>query len=151
MTQDDSFEKLEPANLIVIGDGKNQSKAFGGLLLDITPDEKYPDKLRYLCVGRDGEEYEIAGNAALSRRIKRSHIGCLIKLKFMGKERVGNNTFKVIEVSAQPRSRTTDDQKERFPRWHDFEDAANGSDAVDDTVPADAAKEAKEADDALDI
>lgn len=150
MTQDDSFEKLEPANLIVIGDGSKQSKAFGGLLLDIVPDEKYPDKLRYLMVGKDGEEYEIAGNAALARRIKRSHIGCLIKLKYIGRERVGNNTFKVIDVLAQPRSRTTDEQKEKFPRWHDFDASANDEtfDAVDESKePAGAADD----DDALDI
>jgi hypothetical protein len=119
---DDGFEKLEPANLIVLGDGTKQTKKFGGLLLDIVQDDQYKDKVRYLCVGRDGKEYEVAGNAALSRRIKRSHIGCLIKLTFTGKERGPQGTYKVIEVQAQPRSRTTDAQKERFPRWHDFED-----------------------------
>jgi len=127
--QDDGFQPLEPANLIVLGDKKKQSKAFGGLLIDIVQDEQYKAKVRYLCVGRDGKEYEIAGNAALARRIKRSHIGCLVKLVFKGWERGPNGTYKILEVLAQPRSRTTDEQKEMFPRWHDF-------DAKEPTEPA---------------
>lgn len=118
---DDGFEKVEPPNLIVIGGAAKQTKAFGGLLIDIVPDEQYPKKMRYIAVGRDGIEYEIAGNAALSRRIKRSHIGCLIKLTFEGIRQAGSNKFKVIAVLAQPRSRTTDEQKVMFPRWHDFD------------------------------
>ncbi|MCP4896859.1 MAG: hypothetical protein GY906_07775 [bacterium] len=124
MPKDESFEKLEPANLVVLGDKKGQSKAFGGLLVGIVPDEQYPDKVRYVCVGKDGEDYEVTGNAALSRRIKHTHIGCLIKFKFLGMQRGQRNQFKEIEVMAQPREHTTDAQKEMFPRWHDFEDGA---------------------------
>lgn len=119
---DDGFERLEPANLVVLGNKKGQSKHFGGLLLDIVPDEQYPDKVRYLCVGVDGEEYEVTGNAALSRRIKRTHIGCLIKFIFEGMQRgAKGNQFKKIEVLCQPREKTTERQKDMFPRWYDFE------------------------------
>lgn len=123
---DDSFEKLEPANLVILGDKRGQSKAFGGLLTGITPDEKYPDKVRYLCIGVDGEEYEVTGNAALSRRIKHTHIGCLIKFHFRGMQRGASNQYKEIEVLVQPRAKTTEKQKEMFPAWYDFEDPQSG-------------------------
>ena len=119
--QTDGFETIEPANLVVIGDGKKQSKEFGGLLVDIVEDEQYPEKVRYVCVGKDEKDYEIAGNAALSKRIRRSHIGCLIKIKFMGRERGAKNEYKLIEVRVQPRDQITDKQKKLFPRWFDFE------------------------------
>ena len=117
---DDGFEKLEPANLVVIGDGPKQSKRFGGLLMDIVDDDVYPEKKRYIVIGRDGKDYEIAGNAALSKRLKRSHIGCLMKVEFKGRERGATNEYKVIEVVVQPRDRTTEAQKETFPAWHNF-------------------------------
>lgn len=140
MTQDDGFEPLEPANLIVLGDKKKQSRAFGGLLIDIVKDEQYPEKVRYLCVGRDGEEYEVAGNAALARRIKKSHIGCLIKLEFKGWQRAGNNSYKILEVQAQPRSRTTEAQIAKFPRWNDFAEGAEGEPATAETAETAAAE-----------
>lgn len=122
--QEDGFETIEPANLVVIGDGKKQVKAFGGLLLDIVQDDQYEDKVRYVCVGRDEKDYEIAGNAALAKRIRRSHIGCLIKIRFLGKERGAKNEYKLIEVRVQPRDQTTDAQKKLFPRWFEFEKGA---------------------------
>ena len=123
----DGFDKLEPANLIVIGDGKKQTRRFGGLLIDIIPDDQYPDKVRYVVIGRDEKEYEIAGNAALGKRIRRSHIGCLMKVEFLGRERGSRNEYKLIEVKVQPRDRTTDGQKKTFPRWHDFEEGGQTS------------------------
>lgn len=144
MTQDDGFEPLEPANLIVLGDKQKQTRAFGGLLIDIVKDEQYPEKMRYLCVGRDGEEYEVAGNAALARRIKPSHVGCLIKLEFKGWQRAGNNSYKILEVQAQPRSRTTDEQKAKFPRWHDFEPKTDESKEQPGTARSTAEPEANE-------
>ncbi len=119
---DGGFDKLEPANLVILGDRKGQSKKFGGLLIDIIPDDQYPDKVRYVCVGVDGTDYEVAGNAALSKRIKKGHIGCLIKFVFEGREKGQRNEFKKIEVFVQPRDRTTDKQKELFPAWHDFDE-----------------------------
>lgn len=118
--QTGGFEVLEPANLVVLGDKKGQSKAFGGLLVDIIADDKYPDKKRYVCVGVDGNEYEITGNAALTRRVKREHIGCLVKFIYKGMARGSGNEYKEIEVLAQPRNRTTDEQKKKFPRWAEF-------------------------------
>ncbi len=136
--KDDGFQPIEPANLIVLGDKKKQSKAFGGLLIDIVQDEQYKAKQRYLCVGRDGKEYEIAGNASLARRIKRTHIGCLVKLVFKGWERGPNGNYKVLEVLAQPRSRTTDEQKAMFPRWAEFEKQdATDPEAGLEAAPAD--------------
>lgn len=125
--ESDSFDKLEPANLVVIGDGKNQTRKFGGLLVDIIPDDQYPDKVRYVVIGRDQKEYEIAGNAALGKRIRRSHIGCLMKVMFLGRERGSRNEYKLIEVRVQPRDRTTEQQKKIFPRWHDFEEGGQTS------------------------
>lgn len=123
---DHSFERLEPANLVILGEKKGQSKAFGGLLVGIVPDEKYPDKVRYQCIGKDGEEYEVTGNAALSRRIKHTHIGCLIKFIYRGMQRGSSNEYKEIEVLVQPRAKTTDAQKEMFPSWFDFEPQGDG-------------------------
>lgn len=120
-SQGGGFEVLEPANLVILGDKKGQSKAFGGLLVDIVADDKYPDKKRYVCVGVDGNEYEITGNAALTRRVKREHIGCLVKFIYEGMARGSGNEYKEIQVLAQPRSKTTDEQKKKFPRWFDFE------------------------------
>ena len=122
--QQDGFETIEPANLVVIGDGKKQSPGFGGLLIDIVQDDQYEDKVRYVCVGKDEKDYEIAGNAALAKRIRRSHIGCLIKIKFMGRERGSKNLYKLIEVRVQPRDQTTEEQKKIFPRWFEFENDA---------------------------
>lgn len=144
---EDGFETIEPANLVVIGDGKKQTKAFGGLLVDIVQDDQYEDKVRYCCIGVDEKDYEIAGNAALAKRIRRSHIGCLIKIKFLGRERGTTNEYKLIEVRVQPRDRTTEDQKKLFPRWYDFEPKAG---AEPGTVPAPAEGGGdKAADDAL--
>ncbi|KKL20290.1 hypothetical protein LCGC14_2456950 [marine sediment metagenome] len=134
--KEDGFETIEPANLIVIGDGKKQSKAFGGLLVDIVQDDQYEDKVRYCCVGKDEKDYEIAGNAALAKRIRRSHIGCLIKIKFMGRERGTKNEYKLIEVRAQPRDCTTEEQKKMFPRWFEFEKGAPTAEKKADAKPA---------------
>ncbi len=120
-SQSGGFEVLEPANLVVLGDKKGQSKAFGGLLIGIVDDEKYSNKVRYVCVGVDGKEYEITGNAALSRRVKHEHIGCLVKFIFKGMARGSGNEYKEIDVLAQPRSKTTEEQKKKFPRWIEFE------------------------------
>jgi hypothetical protein len=129
----------------VIGDGPKQTQRFGGLLIDIVADDKYPEKQRYVVIGRDEKEYEIAGNAALAKRIRRSHIGCLMKVQFMGRERGATNEYKLIEVKVQPRDRTTEEQKKIFPRWHEFEKKEDG------TAPAAASAEGAEQPSATDF
>lgn len=123
-TDKDGFEILEPRNLIVLGDAKGQVKACGGLLIDITRDPKYSDKVRYLLVFKDGDEYELAGNAALSQRISAAHIGCIVKFRFGGWSTGGGNKAKLIEVRSLPRDKTSDELKAMFPRWNDFADGA---------------------------
>ena len=127
------FHELEPANLVVIGDRKNQVAQFGGLLIDIVQDGKYKHKVRYVCVGTNGEEYEVTGNAALSRRISEKNIGQLIKIYFDGYGTSAEGQFKKIKVYNQERWETTEEQKKVFPRWHDFEQskgAPKGSEAA---------------------
>lgn len=114
------FRELEPANLVVIGDKKGQVPQFGGLLIDIVQDSKYQHKVRYVCVGTDGEEYEVTGNAALSRRISEKNVGQLIKIFFDGYGSSSEGKFKKIKVYNQERHETTEEQKKIFPRWHDF-------------------------------
>lgn len=123
-TDKDGFEILEPRNLVVLGDQKGQVKACGGLLIAITQDPKYKDKVRYLLVFKDGDEYELAGNAALSQRISSQQIGCITKFKFAGWSTGSGNKAKIIEVRSLPRENTSDELKKMFPRWHDFEDGA---------------------------
>ena len=117
---DDPFEVREPANLLVIGEGKGQVDHFGALLVGIIADEQYPEKVRYQCIGSDQKEYEVAGNAALSKRIKRTDIGCIIKFHFLGMVQGQRNKYKNIEVAICPRHKTPEGLIERFPRWHDF-------------------------------
>lgn len=118
----DQFDELDPRTLLVIGDQKGQVKACGGLLIDIMRDPKYKDKVRYLLVFKDGEEYELAGNAALSQRISTKQIGCIIKVRFEGWDSSGGNRSKKIKVEALKRENTSDGLKEMFPRWHDFDE-----------------------------
>lgn len=120
----DGWDILEPRNLIVIGDGKGQKLECGGLLIAIMADPKYKEKVRYLLVFKDGDEYELAGNAALSQRISSTDVGKLIKVKFEGWDTGGGNKTKKIAVISQSREITTDEQKKMFPRWHDFEHGA---------------------------
>lgn len=117
----DQFDELEPRSLIVIGDQKGQVKACGGLLIDIMRDPKYKDKVRYLLVFKNGEEYELAGNAALSQRISAKQIGCLVKIRFEGWDSSGGNRSKVIKVQSLKRENTSEELKAMFPRWEDFE------------------------------
>lgn len=141
---EDQFEDLDPRSLIVIGDQKGQVKACGGLLIDIMRDPKYKDKVRYLLVFKDGEEYELAGNAALSQRISAKQIGCIIKVRFVGWDSSGGNKSKDIKVQALARENTSDKLKEMFPRWHDFDGEQQASAVLD--KPAAAEKDKSEED-----
>lgn len=136
----DQFDELEPRSLIVIGDQKGQVKACGGLLIDIMRDPKYKDKVRYLLVFKDGEEYELAGNAALSQRISAKQIGCIIKVWFEGWDSSGGNRSKVIKVRSCKRENTSDELKEMFPRWHDFDGEEQASAESDKPTAADQKK-----------
>ncbi len=132
----DEFDELEPRTLMVIGDQKGQVKAIGGLLIDIMRDPKYHDKVRYLMVFKDGEEYELAGNAALSQRISAKQIGCIIKVRFESWDSSGGNRSKVIKVQSLARENTSDELKAMFPRWHDFDGKEEASAASDKPTPA---------------
>lgn len=141
----DGWDVLEPRNLIVMGDGKGQKLQCGGLLIAIMADPKYKEKVRYLLVFKSGDEYELAGNAALSQRISSSDIGRLIKVTFEGWDTGGGNKTKKIHVVSQPREITTDEQKKWFPRWQDF--AGEASRAPERAEPADTTAAAADDDD----
>lgn len=111
-----SWAKREAVtNLVILGDGPDNKKKVGGLLIATPFDRMYPDKMNYVIVQRDGEELVLSGSASLGRQLAETDIGKFVKCEFKGWGKSANGKFKEIEVNVWE-GLPNDDMK-KWPRY----------------------------------
>lgn len=104
-----SWSKREAvSNLVILGDGEDQKKKVGGLLIGMPHDRTYPDKVNYEIIQRDGETILLSGSASLSRQINDGDLGKFVKCEFTGWGKSGNGKFKIIDVNVWEGEPTAD-------------------------------------------
>jgi hypothetical protein len=114
-----SWSKREAVtNLVILGDGEDQKKKIGGLLIGMPHDSMYPDKVNYEIVTKDGETIVLSGSASLSRQINSGDIGKFLKCEFTGWGKSGNGKFKIIEVNVWEGEPNAD--MKAWPRFGEF-------------------------------
>ena len=95
-----SWSKREAVtNLVILGDGDDNKRKIGGLLIGTPRDRMYPDKVNYEIVQKDGEVLILSGSASLGRQISDADVGKFIKCEFTGWGKSANGKFKIIDVN----------------------------------------------------
>lgn len=128
-----SWSKREAVtNLVILGDGDDQKKKIGGLLVGMPHDSTYPDKVNYEIVQKDGETIILSGSASLSRQINSGDVGKFLKCEFNGWGKSGNGKFKIIEVNVWEGEPSAD--MKAWPRFAEFH--TTKAQPTRETVPA---------------
>ena len=94
------WNKREPAsNLVILGDDEGNVASVSGLLVAVTQDTMYPNRMNYELVQRSGDSLHLAGSASLGRQIGPHDVGKFVKCAFAGWGKSANGKFKQIEVN----------------------------------------------------
>lgn len=91
-------QEVTAGTYVSLGDDEDSVSKFGGLLLKLEQNTKYPEKIDYVVVKKDGEIIKLSGSASLARQLGSAHVGCFFKAEFLGWGKSGNGKFKQIEV-----------------------------------------------------
>ena len=155
-----TWSKREPVtNLVFLGDGEDQRRSIGGLLIGCPRDRMYPEKVNYELVQKDGEVLVLSGSASLGRQINEQDIGKFVKCEFTGWGKSANGKFKAIDVNvwegepneamkkwprfgevaaptqAQKKAATNGNPKPKQQEPDDFEDMPEQLKDADDDLP----------------
>lgn len=132
-------------NLVILGDGPDNKKKVGGLLIATPFDRMYPDKMNYTIVQKDGEEIVLSGSASLGRQLSESDIGKFVKCEFNGWGKSANGKYKVIDVNVWEGDVTEDMKK--WPRYGEFKAPTQAEKRVAKAAPATAPTKGNEFED----
>ena len=94
-----TWNKREPTgDLVVLGNDEAQVEKIAGLLASTRQDSRYPSRLNYELVQKDGNSLWLAGSASLGGQIAPGDIGAFIACRFLGWGTSRNGKFKEIDV-----------------------------------------------------
>lgn len=120
------WAKRDPVqNMVFLGDGDDDRKVVGGLLVDITQNKLYPTKMDYSLIQKSGEVLVLGGSASLGRQIGPTDVGKFVKCAFTGWGKSANGKFKQIEVNIWEGDVTP--EMKAWPKYADAQRAASGA------------------------
>lgn len=115
-----SWTKRDPVqNMVFLGDGEGDRSTVGGLLVDVSQNKLYPQKVDYHLVQKTGEVYVLGGSASLNRQLGVADVGKFIKCAFKGWGKSANGKFKEIEVNVW--DGPISPEMKAWPQYSEFE------------------------------
>ena len=131
-----AYKTIEQTDAVSLGEGDDQKKSVGGLLVEIRSSVGPNKSMMYDFVQEDGEILKVWGSSTIDGKITSNHIGKFVVLRFKRMETgQSGRPYKVIEVGVWDDDDNLSDRMKKWPRVEEFyggEVAATIAEATDD-------------------